>query len=366
MKYCPLCRAEHRDEVSECATCQAALVGSLGAEEVRANPPWLLWMGKDSAEFDAVAGALREARVPAYAQERATGIVGSFLKEQSRVHVLQADLDRALEVVVAALAGQPARPGTLQNCYNCGGECRPTLAVCPRCKIVLLVEQVKEGTTSATSGGIASSGRKYCPVCDAEYTAEHERCSLCGVSLVPDEKRGRPLDEKERSEHIEMIWKGGDPVAVSEAVAALRRAGIPHDVKATHDHLVFGLAMPRPRYEIRVFQSDAEKARALLGGIQESLPFAVDNETQTEAVAEPKGAQQRPAEKWKSAQATVDVWSGEDAALAQVLEDCLRENHIGVHRAGTEPGTLHLLVMPPDVDAAREIIREVREGTAPA
>lgn len=366
MKHCPLCRAEYRDEMSECAACEATLVASLGTEELRADPPRLLWVGRDSAEFDLVAGALREAHIPAYAQERTTGIVGSLVKDQSHIHVLQADLERAAQVAVTALVGRPTRPGSLQSCYNCGSECWATLAVCPQCKSVLLVEQPKEHTASAPVGETALSGRAYCPVCDAEYTAEHISCSTCGVLLVPEEKRGRPLDDKERKERIEMVWKGGDPVAVSQAIGALREAGIRHHVKATNDHLVFELGIPRPKYEIRVFQSDAEKARSLLGGIQESLPFAVGGETPTEPASEPKGAQERPAEKWKPAQATVEVWSGNDAALTQVLEDCLRENDIGVRRTGMEPGTLRLFVLPSDADAAREIIREVREGTPPA
>jgi predicted N-formylglutamate amidohydrolase len=192
---------------------------------------------------------------------------------------------------------------------------------------------------------------------------------LCGVALVPEERRGRPLDQKERNERIEMIWRGSDPVAVSQAVAALNEAGIRHHVKATHDHLVFGLAMPRPKYELRVFASDAAQAKELLAGIQDTAPFATEEVArQEETTAAPEAeseAIKHAAAEWKPAQATIEVWSGEDAALAQVLEDCLRENGIDVRRAGIEPGTLRFFVMPPDADAAREIVREVREGTPP-
>jgi len=208
-------------------------------------------------------------------------------------------------------------------------------------------------------------GRNYCPVCDAEYTAEHAQCSLCGVPLVREQKRGRPLNERERKERIEMIWKGGDPVAVSEAIAALRDAGIRHHIKPTNDHMVFELGIPRPKYEIRVFQSDARRARSLLEGIQESPPFAIADVPKSEAPQPADAAQKRLPEKWKPAQATVEVWSGDDAALAKVFEDCLRENNIGVLRGGKEPGRLRLLVMPADEAAAREIIREVQEGAPP-
>ncbi len=73
-----------------------------------------------------------------------------------------------------------------------------------------------------------------------------------------------------------------------------------------------------------------------------------------------------PEHQWNPAAATVEIWSGEDGALAELLEACLRENRIGVRREGGEPGPLRLLIMPADEPAAREIIREVREATPPA
>lgn len=206
---------------------------------------------------------------------------------------------------------------------------------------------------------------KYCAICDAEYSDAHDRCTVCGVELVPESLRGRPLNEKERKERIELVWKGGDPVAVSRAIAALRQAGIQHHVRSTRDHLVFELGMPRPKYEVRVFASDAPAARQLLDGISESLPFAVTENSSGadfEQDAEPK--ESKTAEfRWKPALATVEIWTGEDAALARVVEDCLRENYIGFRREGVEPGTVRLFVMPSEESAAREILRELTEGT---
>ncbi len=208
---------------------------------------------------------------------------------------------------------------------------------------------------------------KYCPVCDTHYSDSHDRCSVCGVELIPESLRGRPLNEKERREPIELVWRGGDPVAVSQALAALRAAGIQHHLKSTNDHLVFELGMPRPKYEIRVFASDAEGARQLLAGITESLPFAIseipDLSNAAEAKAEEDKREHAPA--WKPAAATVAIWEGDDSALARVLEDCLRENNIGFRREGREPGQLRLFVMPGDADPACEILREVLEASPP-
>ena len=207
---------------------------------------------------------------------------------------------------------------------------------------------------------------RYCPVCDSEYSEAHTHCTVCGVELVPQELRGRPLDERQRKERIELVWRGGDPGAVSEVIQTLREAGIRHHVQPTNDHLVFELGMPRPKYVVRTFASDATRAKELLADIREASPFAPMEASALALADEP--AEQHPSHKreWKPAAATIEIWGGEDAALSQLLQDCLLENGIGVRCEGTPPGITHLRVMPSDESAAREIIREVREATPPA
>jgi hypothetical protein len=182
--------------------------------------------------------------------------------------------------------------------------------------------------------------------------------------LVPEELRGRPLDDRQQNEPIVMVWRGGDPLAVSEVVNRLREAGIRHHVQVTNDHLVFELGMPRPKYAVRVFASDVSKAMELLADIRESLPFGLSFTPVLEE--EPVASPERSTQPWNPAAATVEVWSGEDASLTELLEACLRENLIGVRRTGREPGTLRLFVTGRDETAAREIIREVREARPPA
>ncbi len=207
---------------------------------------------------------------------------------------------------------------------------------------------------------------KYCPLCDAEYSGSHTQCTVCGVDLVPEELRGRPLDEQQRKERIVVVWRGGDPLAVSEVISALRDAGIRHHVQPTNEHMVFELGMPRPKYAVRVFASDAARAKELIADIRESLPFALDEIDELHREVEPASPVTVSEHEWNPAAATVEIWSGEDGALAELLEACLRENRIGVRREGAEPGRLHLRIMPADEPAAREIVREVREATPPA
>ena len=212
---------------------------------------------------------------------------------------------------------------------------------------------------------------KYCPVCDAEYTDSHAMCSVCGIELVPEELRGHPLDERQRNDKIVLAWRGGDPLAVSEVIHILREAGIRHHVQPTNEHLVFELGMPRPKYAVRVFLSDQSRAKEQLADVRESAPFVLDEPAET--VGDLDALVNRENDpSWSSGAATAVVWSGEDTALADLLEACLRENRIGVRREDStnasagEMNEIRLFVPPAAEAASREIIREVREATPPA
>jgi hypothetical protein len=342
------------------------LLASLGSGEIHANPARLLWIGRDPVEFDLVAGALRDAQIPANSQQGLGGLVGSLLNSESKIHVLRGDFVRALQITGAAIASRGAGRGTKQICHACSRECSAALAACPDCKAALIVEQKWAQESAGNAAPQEQSVMKYCPLCDAEYSQSHTRCSVCGVELVSEELRGRPLDERQRKERIELVWRGGDPGAVSEVIYTLREAGIRHHVQATNDHLVFELGMPRPKYAVRTFASDAARAKELLADVREASPF-VSMEASALALAE-ESVDQEPSRKhvWRPAAATVEIWSGEDAALAQLLQDCLQENSIGVRCEGKAPGIIHLRVMPADEETAREIIREVREASPPA
>ena len=363
MRYCPLCRAEYREGLLSCVNCGATLVDSLGADEGRANPPCLLCVGRDATEFDLIVRALLDAQIPVHAEQGFGGLIGSLLNSESKIHVLRADFDRALEIAGAAAARRLGQ-GATQICHVCSRECSASLTACPACKSPLIVEAERGETPTSTSPTGLSSG-KFCPLCSAGYTVVHDRCTVCGVELISEDLRGFPRTNQERNERLEVVWSGGDPVVVSEVIAALRNAGVRHSVTVTHDYYVFGLAMPQPRHEVRVFASDVVRAKEFLADIPQG--FAVGSEMSPDSAREPgesdKTLTQPKLKPWNPAAATVEIWSGADAALIQVLEDCLRENRIGVRRGGREPGMMRLSVMQQDEAAAREIVREVREGT---
>jgi ferredoxin len=362
MRYCPLCGAAYRDEKDLCANCAAPLVASLDAPDVLENPIRLLWIGgRKEREFDSVAAALREAGIPGDAQQGTSGLLGALFKSESRIYVLQADLDRAAAVARDAITILPLASLAIQTCHACAAECSACLAVCPACKAVLYVEPLAKAGRGENPDQANTPELKYCPSCGAEYSAGHVQCSVCRVDLVSEALRGRPLTEQQKNDRIVVVWRGGDPLAVSEVVHRLREAGIRHHLHATEDHLVFELGMPRPKYAVRVFESDAPRASELLEGVRESLPFGLS--FTPVADEEPAAPLQRSSGRWNPATATSEIWSGEDASLADLLEACLRENRIGVRRLGVEPGRLRLFVMAVDEAAAGEIVREIRDGS---
>ena len=362
MKYCPLCGDEYREGVKTCVTCEATLVGSLSAVEVRANPPRLLWAGRDHNEFDFVAAALSEAQIPARLRRALGGLIGAITQGASTIHVLTNDFDRALNVASALLATRRTGSAQTQICYNCSNACSAFLAACPSCKAQLIVEPFPTEEDSPAESHPAEL--KYCPVCDIEYGSGYNRCTVCGVELVSSNLRGRPLSDKERQESIEVVWRGGDPVAVSNVIAILRDVGIQHHVQASSDHLVFELAIPRPKYLVRVFASDLPKVTELLAGIEDSPFFG--NEISPDFRAMVDMPENLPRRSWNPTAATAEIWSGRDAALAKLLEDCFFESRIPYRRQGIAPGMLRYFVLPSHESAAREIIREVTQATPPA
>jgi len=66
---------------------------------------------------------------------------------------------------------------------------------------------------------------------------------------------------------------------------------------------------------------------------------------------------------WKPKEATVEVWAGDDTAFARQLCDCLGENELRSRLQDESPEPMRVFVCPDDADRAREILREITEGT---
>jgi len=74
----------------------------------------------------------------------------------------------------------------------------------------------------------------FCPVCKAEYRAGFQKCSDCGIELVPS----LPPEEPARS--YSMLWQGEDAIFHDTLVtklesASLEYADTPFDVMRERD-----------------------------------------------------------------------------------------------------------------------------------
>lgn len=129
-------------------------------------------------------------------------------------------------------------------------------------------------------------------------------------------------------------------------------------------------------YEIAVLPAEYEKAKELLGtgdqtsedegqadqtdetGTQWPLPAPVFG-TVVEAIESDSSAGQPSPE-----DASVEICSLDAPGAASFLESCFKENHIRWRRE--ERGRTHkFFVVPDDESRAREIVREVKDGSPP-
>ncbi len=211
----------------------------------------------------------------------------------------------------------------------------------------------------------------FCPVCKAEYRAGFTRCTDCDADLVD------ALPSEELSTEIALVWRGSDPVAYSAALAALRDAAIPTYTISDHDQFAWPLAIPRPRYSLLVSKANVEKALECVSGIVERSPLALgktpewalkEDEAAEAATSSPAGSQLEAPDdigpEIKPADATAEVWSGEQDELAEMLQASLRENGIACV-VDHSNGSIRIRVVPDSEPRAREIIHEVVEGTPP-
>ena len=114
-----------------------------------------------------------------------------------------------------------------------------------------------------------------CPHCKTEYRPGFARCVDCDVDLV--ESLAPEASDKLPKALLEVAWRGGDPVAYGRVCDALESASVEFAEVATHDHMVFGMGIPRPRYEIRVRREDLDRALEVLGDIRETIALELSS-----------------------------------------------------------------------------------------
>ncbi|MGA2510218.1 MAG: hypothetical protein ABSG27_08290 [Candidatus Acidiferrales bacterium] len=238
----------------------------------------------------------------------------------------------------------------------------------------------------------------FCPVCRSEYRSGFTKCADCGVDLVehlPADELAADRDVQRDADGRELLWSGV-PSGLYDAIrAALDSAGISHKDIDKEFGLLPNLA--QSAQFVWIDPRDRAAARSILAEVlakpqaveQQNEQFATDA-AEVDPFGLNRGVHSRPSdmedgksedelpesnapdeptpddivEDFDPEDATAEVWSGEDAEMAQVLNDCL--SGVGLGCVQSHNGShIRVLVLPATAARAKEIVREVVEGTPP-
>jgi hypothetical protein len=211
----------------------------------------------------------------------------------------------------------------------------------------------------------------FCPNCKVEYRTGFIRCSDCEADLVEEPpKEGVPVDEA-----VTMLWECDDQTECVVVCRHLKNASIPYRVdQAPYDR--DARMRVEWRYRILISPDDLGRAMELLriDAPQNTVPTPDDNEEEVvdptvelpdagvPLVSEPKrrDAYLGP---WYPEDATVEVWSQDGDDFSSGIALSLDANFILCRCDSDNPGAKKIFVQPEDESFAREIVREIIEGT---
>jgi hypothetical protein len=209
----------------------------------------------------------------------------------------------------------------------------------------------------------------FCPNCKTEYREGFSRCSDCGADLVRElPKSGNPNS----SDFAELIWMGSNPQARAAVKKVLAEARIQFSEVNPESHMLFAKALPST--QIYVLSSDFLRARMMIDDRFaerdedfESTGEQDSDKSEADEMPENDGGKSNvPADvpntvpaNWNPGLASCTIWR--DDLLENVRANLL-ENGIGCHVV-SEGGSARLMIYSADEPRAREIIREIIEGT---
>lgn len=241
----------------------------------------------------------------------------------------------------------------------------------------------------------------FCPECKTEYRPGFTKCADCGVDLVTHLPETEPAVEPDAdiptdSEGRELLWSGLFAPVAAALCKALDSAGIAHKETDRQFGLLptmggsvrFIWIEPRDRSAARAIlervlanqdgvepepheELSADSARVNPLGLDRRVDNRVPDQESDESAEElsESGDSNEPTlddivEDFDPDDATAEIWSGDDQEMAEYLRLCLGGIGIGcvVREDG---GKNHVFVLPAVEIRAREIVREVIEGTPP-
>jgi hypothetical protein len=174
------------------------------------------------------------------------------------------------------------------------------------------------------------------------------------------------------NDSLEILWRGSDPAKFTALQASLRDENISFWQTQVYDP-AGGFLSSRPYYleatpgfEIRVHAADLERARGALAWVENKERASLDSSDASSKYGKYEqdriDVRQALPYDWNWAEATSEVWSGEDESMAEYLASAFRENGIPSHIPDEPTHRARLCVRPEDVTRARDIVRQITEG----
>jgi hypothetical protein len=250
-----------------------------------------------------------------------------------------------------------------------------------------------------------------CPQCKAEYRPGFTVCADCDVPLVaqlPTPPSGPANSPEPGEDPFCAFWKGDDPRIHAELCELLDEQGIPHKTVRRADHLfnlnsrsAFQIGIPFSCFERaeaaikEAYGSEEETptapvllpdgsehvieagilsglfdfAKGYAKGVQGSAANPASLETESYGENSPPEDDEHFRSGWNPTQwypedATMEVWSGDQPELGELIAASLQENQIHSRRDNLKRRCA-LFVLPDDEARAREIVREIIEAVPP-
>jgi hypothetical protein len=207
----------------------------------------------------------------------------------------------------------------------------------------------------------------FCPQCEVEYRAGFSRCSDCDVDLV--ERLAEPGSDPEPSDvSLREVWEGKDQDQCVSICKRLRAAEVPFQVIQRRQQFFKDLDR---NFKIGVPPNFCDQAKEIID--EGVMDFADEEEAQRvmELPAEDglTAAENVHADwdskNWYAEDAIVEVWSEDSQRQTWMVELSLRENHIHARTDVLDNGSRKIFVTPDDELRAREIVREIKDGSPP-
>jgi hypothetical protein len=214
----------------------------------------------------------------------------------------------------------------------------------------------------------------FCPECKAEYRDGFTRGVDCDVDLVANQseiKRKSRVRTNQQGDlsNLQEVWAGNDQEGCVATCLTLKDAGIPYEVAQSKIQFLRGA---EANFKISVPSSFYKQAGELAG--RDTLDFSDDPKDQ-EIMELPDGGiiaateaatdEGRYSTEWYPEDATVEVASPSNRERSWMIIDSFRENFIRYRESSSSDGLKQIFVLPEDESRAREIVREIEEGSPP-